>query len=377
MTPTQFHFYWRDHSAARRFRTAVSLHSHTLHSKESLDFVPRIVRTVPLLRDAVASLERGYERKHRRRIDYAGAYWTPPLPERAALRTERRQIEETLGLNALVSLTDHDNIDAVAHLHLFEESQSAPVSLEWTVPYGPSFFHLGVHNLPRDASREWMSALAEYTRRPAAERLRELLAALHEIREVLVVLNHPLWDEKGIGAENHWWLLEQFLNAHEAWLHAVEVNGMRPWAENRRVIELARALGYCVLSGGDRHGSDPNTTLNLTNTRTFEEFAEEIRRDRMSDVLIMPQYREPFRLRFAEAIWDIVREYPEQAGRVRWTERAFYRTADGTDAPLASVWAGDGPGVVGVFLKIMRVMSSRRVRSTLRFALQADEEVAL
>src|SRR5262249_23704402 len=157
----------------------------------------------------------------------------------------------------------------------------------------------------------------------------ELLAALGELPGVLVVLNHPLWDERGIGPASHALLLDAFLDAHRPWIHALEVNGMRPWPENRAVIELARAAGYCLLSGGDRHGPDPNTTLNLTNAESFEEFAQEVRRDRMSDVLIMPQYCEPFRLRVAEAVWDIIREYPEYTGRVRWTERVFYRTADG------------------------------------------------
>ena len=41
-----------------------------------------------------------------------------------------------------------------------------PVSVEWTVPYERSFFHVGVHNIPRNAARYWMYSMAEYTASP-------------------------------------------------------------------------------------------------------------------------------------------------------------------------------------------------------------------
>ncbi|HEY1242240.1 MAG TPA: hypothetical protein VGF16_16865, partial [Bryobacteraceae bacterium] len=145
MTSTQLHFAWLNPSVVRRFRTGISLHSHTMHSRESLTFVPRIVQTIPVLRHIVAYKERQYERQNGYPLDYSRAYWTPPLPEHAAYSLERRQIEESLGLNAIVSLTDHDSIEASKRLDLFEECRWTPVSVEWTVPYGPSFFHLGVH----------------------------------------------------------------------------------------------------------------------------------------------------------------------------------------------------------------------------------------
>jgi len=37
----------------------------------------------------------------------------------------------------------------------------------------------------------------------------------------------------------------------------------------------------------------------------------EVREDGFSDVLFMPQYREPIRLRMIETMCDIVRDYPE------------------------------------------------------------------
>ena len=51
MTPSsQLHFAWHDaRGLLRRFQTGVSLHSHTMHSQESLDFLPAIARKVPIV----------------------------------------------------------------------------------------------------------------------------------------------------------------------------------------------------------------------------------------------------------------------------------------------------------------------------------------
>ena len=124
---------------------------------------------------------------------------------------ERRQISETLGLAPLVSLSDHDSIEAAMHLHVVEKPETVPVSVEWTVPFGPSFFHLGVHNLPRGEARSWMDALAGYTRTRQPHELRQLLATLNDNPGILIVFNHPLWDEKGIGASEHRQLVASFL----------------------------------------------------------------------------------------------------------------------------------------------------------------------
>jgi len=345
-----------------------------MHSRESLAFLPRVARRIPLLREAVAIQERNYRERHGRPLDYSRGWWTPPLPEREAFLLERRQIEDVLGLEALVSLTDHDGIDAALHLHLLEETRGIPVSLEWTVPYGPSFLHLGIHNLPRAQSRSWVKALAAYGRHPEQGLLSDLLAELGRFREVLVVLNHPFWDEPGLGLAAHLELVERFLEAHGSNIHALELNGNRPWTENKAVVQLARARQIPLVSGGDRHGSEPGATLNLTNASTFDEFVSQLREDGASDILFLSRYREPFRLRRWEMVWDILRDYPGLAGRERWTDRVFYRLPDGAEWPLSRHWKGDGPGVVAASLAVIRLFGSRPVRSALRqMAWQGDE----
>jgi hypothetical protein len=376
MRTTNLHLLWRNRSPKQRFRTGVSLHSHTLHSRESLGFVPRYTAGVPLLAEAIRRQERRCAAITGRPLDFSNAYWTPPLPPREAYDLEKRQIEEGLGVDSLVSLTDHDDIEAGSLLAVIEQVRPVPVSLEWTVPAGPAFFHIGVHNLPPKRARSIMAGLAAYTNRPSRTLLDELLTALNELDETLLVLNHPLWDEAGIGAVEHAQLLGGFLERYGERIHALELNGLRPWKENAAVRWVAQHSGHPLISGGDRHGCEPNAILNLTNAATFPEFVAEIRRDRMSDVLFMPHYREALRLRMIEAIWDIVRDYPEWAiGRRRWSDRVFYRAENGTPQPLSQLWQGDGPWPVRYFLQALRIVKSQQLRGALRLAFADTQEV--
>jgi len=48
----------------------------------------------------------------------------------------------------------------------------------------------------------------------------------------------------------------------------LEINGLRPWSENRMAIDFAGECGKPVISGGDRHALEANTVLNLTNAAT-------------------------------------------------------------------------------------------------------------
>src|ERR1700682_3301500 len=214
MTTTNLHLLWRGRSPLQRFRAGVSLHSHTLHSHESMGFVPRYTSGVPLLAPAIRQQERRYAAITGCSLDFSKAYWTPPLAPREAYDLEKKQIERDLGVDALVSLTDHDDIEAGSLLAVVEQDRPIPISLEWTVPFGPSFFHIGVHNLPPRRARSIMADLAAYTSLPSRRRLGELLTALDELDETLLVLNHPLWDESGVGAVEHAQLLGGFLERY-------------------------------------------------------------------------------------------------------------------------------------------------------------------
>ena len=364
-------FFWQDPSVAPDFRTGVSLHSHTMCSEESLSMVPRYTAKVPYLGEAIRRQEAEYGRLKAKPFNFGDAFWTPPLAPRQAYRLEEKQVQRRLKLPALVSLTDHDDIRAASMLRVLDRFRKAPVSNEWTIPYEDTFFHLGVHNLPAADSAAICSELAGFTANPQEDRLSPILQLLNSLSDVLLILNHPLWDEKGISLGKHTETLRKLLREHRHHFHGLELNGLRSWDENKQVIALGREVDLPVLSGGDRHGREPNAILNLSRATTFAEFVQEVRRDRFSHVVFMPQYHEPLRLRILQTMVDVVRDYPENLqGRRTWGDRVFYRNPQtGETLPLAALWADGGPRVVKHFITAMRLLEWRGVRSALKLAL--------
>lgn len=330
----QVTYLWNQPQLPHFFKTAISLHGHTHHSKESLAFIPDFASGCPLLGWALAQQERRCAIKP----DFSRAYWTPPLSPRAAYEVERSQIEETLGLASIVSLTDHDNIEGPQLLQVLPQSQTIPVSVEWSVPFGTTLVHLGVHNLPKTSAQPLLDALATYTVDPRENHLPELLAMLNHVPDTLIIFNHPMWDLKNVGKASHRSLVGHFLSRNNQFLHAFELGGLRGWQENQEVVELAHAWKRPVIAGGDRHGAEPSANLNLTNAATFAEFAEEVRRDKHAHVLFMPQYQCSLASRLLQTVLDVIREYPGHPLGRMWDQRVFHPDADGVMQPLAALW---------------------------------------
>jgi hypothetical protein len=356
-------FLWEEPEAARSATAGVSLHGHTLHSQECLWFLPRYLRSVPGLSWIVRRYQSGPEPA----VDFSRAWWTPPLTPASALLLEQDQIAR-LGLRPMVSTTDHDNIEAGAALQVTADACVTPVSVEWTVPYRRSIFHLGIHNLPPGAARRLMESLAGYTANPNERLLKEILPELAANPEILVVLNHPFWLEEGVEEADHGPALEHLLREHIAWIHAFELNGTRQWPENAAVIDLARRYSRPLISGGDRHACEPAACINLTSACCFAEFVSDIRNGQ-SSILFMPQYKTAMAVRIFEAAWEILRPYPEYPGRERWTDRFFYRTEDGTPQPLSAVWQQQTPWVIRPVGGMIQFFGTPGVRGALRFLL--------
>jgi hypothetical protein len=371
-------FFWQDTAVPAEFRSGVSLHSHTMYSEESLDMVPRYTAKIPYLGDAIRRQESIYGRSQGRAFNFNDAFWTPPLAPRQAYRLEEKQIQRQFQLSALVSLTDHDDIRAGSTLRVLERFAKVPVSNEWTIPYGPTFFHLGVHNLPPADAATISGELATFTDHPDEHKLSGILRMLNSLPEVLLVLNHPLWDEKGIGEDNHRQILERLMANHGSHFHALELNGLRSWDENRRVILLGRDANLPVVSGGDRHGREANAVLNLSRATNFAGFVQEVRYEGRSHVVFMPQYHEPLRHRILQTMVDVVRDYPENfEGRKTWGDRVYYRNPDtGEVMPINKIWTDGGPMVVKHFIAAMRLLEWRGVRSALRMALNERTSIA-
>jgi hypothetical protein len=371
-------YLWRDKDAANGFRTGISLHSHTNQSKETLDFLANFGNQYPAMRPLLARLERRAEEFHGIRLNYAASYWTPPMTPKLAFDLESRQIEK-LGLASMVSITDHDNINAPMLLRTVPSARQIPVSVEWSAPYGTQSFHLGVHNLPSATAQQWMATLKDYTANPSDTRFTEILRALHDEPNVLVIFNHPMWDLYLIGKEKHQFLVNEFLQKNGAYLHALELNGLRHWDENRTVRRLAEKWNMVLISGGDRHGVEPNANINLTNATSFTEFVHEVRRERMSNVLFMPQYAEPWKHRLLQSTIDAIRNYPEfPQGSRNWDERAYHPDGNGVVRPLSELWPhGSAPLLMRGIIAMVQLLGKAPVASGLRIAWSETHQLRL
>jgi hypothetical protein len=312
------------------------------------------------------------------RVNYAASYWTPPMTPKLAFDLESGQIEK-LDLAPMVSLTDHDNIKAPMLLRTVPSARQIPVSVEWSAPYGTQSFHLGVHNLPSARATEWMETLAEFTAKPSNGRLTEILAALNAEPNVLVIFNHPMWDLYLIGREKHEFLVGEFLQKNGNYLHALELNGLRHWEENRRTRRLAEKWNMPTISGGDRHGVEANANINLTNATSFTEFVHEIRREKKSNMLFMPQYAEPWKHRLLQSAIDAVRHYPEfPLGSRNWDERVYHPDANGVVRPLSELWPnGSSPRVMRWGVGMVQLMGRGLFSGGLRIAWSEAHQLRL
>src|SRR3984885_6627944 len=379
MANSTISYLWRDQKAAKGFRSGVSCHSHTNQSQETLDFLANLGNQYPLVRPFISRLERRSKSVYGVCIDYARSYWTPPMTPKLAFDLETRQIEN-LDVAPMVSITDHDNIKAPMLLRTVPSARGIPVSVEWSAPYGGvQSFHLGIHNLPSARAADWMRVLEDFTANPSDGELTQILAALHQEPNVLVVFNHPMWDLYLIGKERHAFLVNEFLQKNGAWLHALELNGLRHWDENREVRRLAEQWNMVLLSGGDRHGVEPNANINLTNASSFTEFVHEIRRQKQSNVLFMPQYAEPWKHRILRSPLDAIRNYPEfPQGSRTWDERCYHPDANGVVRPLSELWPrGSAPRVMSAVIATVQWMGQGLVAGGLRRAWSDSQQLRL
>src|SRR5215510_6738519 len=80
----------------RRFQSAVSLHCHTLHSREGLGIIPHHASRLPVLGALIRYEMARYRSMNGRDVDFEGSYWTPPVSPRVVFESERDRIENSL-----------------------------------------------------------------------------------------------------------------------------------------------------------------------------------------------------------------------------------------------------------------------------------------
>ncbi len=314
----------------RTHQTGVSLHGHTWHSLESLSFLPKTIEKSYILPYLTRRLEKRHLKKWQKELDYSQGYWISPVSPETAYMLETKQIKGHGLARAFVSITDHNEIAACKDI----------ISLEWTAPHAGTAFHVGIHNLPAQKAPhllEMLRATTALARSGDHSALHEALRAVSAFPETLVVLNHPLVDQGRIGHEMHASLVREFLGLHGRFIHALELNALQPKRVNRRVVLIAKERGLPLISGGDRHGFEPNGAINLTNAPTFADFVHEVRYEKKSEILFMPQYRESVALRYAKNVEVIMAKYPALGPRARWHDRVFYTAPDGVTRSLTEM----------------------------------------
>ena len=359
---------WKEPQAVAPYSTGVSLHSHTSISEESLQFIHVLGLALPGVKSLTEHYEKQCRERHGIKLDFQRANWRPPLQPKMAYDVEAEQIGR-LGLYPLVSITDHDTMEASLLLRTVPSSRHIPMSVEWSAPYGGTVFHLGIHNLPSADGIAWMRRFEAYTAAPDDVQLLAMLRELHEQRQVLIVLNHPLWDLHTVGPI-HLTDLRRFIREAGKSIHALELNGLRHAKENRETARLARETGHLLISGGDRHGLEPNANINLTSAKNFTEFVEEIRVDRCSHVHFMDQYQERWEQRILRSTLNAVTDFPEfTRGWQRWDERVFHPDAQGMMRPLSELWPdGKPPVALMTAIRIVRLTRNRGFSAPLSLA---------
>ena len=359
---------WKEPQAVAPYSTGVSLHSHTSISEESLQFIHVLGLALPGVKALTEHYEKQCRERHGIKLDFQRANWRPPLQPKMAYDVEAEQIGR-LGLYPLVSITDHDTMEAALLLRTVPSSRHIPMSVEWSAPYGGTVFHLGIHNLPSADGIAWMRRFEAYTAAPDDVQLLAMLRELHEQRQVLIVLNHPLWDLHTVGPI-HLTDLRRFIREAGKCTHALELNGLRHAKENRETARLARETGHLLISGGDRHGLEPNANINLTSAKNFTEFVEEIRVDRRSHVHFMDQYQERWEQRILRSTLNAVTDFPEfTRGWQRWDERVFHPDAQGMMRPLSELWPdGKPPVALMTAIRIVRLTRNRGFSAPLSWA---------
>jgi hypothetical protein len=365
---------WKEPGTAEAYQTAVSLHGHTIYSKESLHFISDFAGKVGVLRWLLAMKEREALRKSKIRLDFDRAYWTPPLTPSAAYDVESRQINGQLGLHSIVSLTDHDNILAPLSLRVNHDSADVPISTEWSVPHRGAELHLGVHNLPLPEAESMVARMNAYTADPKEPELKEILATLHERKDVLLVMNHPMWDIVNAGEQIHKLAVHAFMAKFGQYVHAVELGGLRSWEENRKVYELAEQWNVAVIAGGDRHGCEPSACLNLTNATCLPEFVQEVRQQRATHVLFMPQYARPLWTRVVQVVIDTTGMQTEHPLGTHWDDRTFHPDSTGSLRPISQLWV-HRPHFIENVLRMLRLLESGALRGAISSEVRRRQQV--
>ncbi len=135
-------------------------------------------------------------------------------------------------------------------------------------------------------------------------------------------------------------------------------------------MQMATETGHVLISGGDRHGLEPNANINLTDAENFTDFVHEIRVERRSHVLYMEQYAKRWEQRILHSTLDATPDFPHFVeGWRNWDDRVFHKDAEGVMRPISQLWKGGHPPRVALIaIGLVRLARHRPVSSPLSLA---------
>ena len=73
-------------------KTGVSLHCHTEHSKEMLDFIPHYADKMPVISYFWHQEQKKYKEKEGKDVDFSTSFWSPPMTGKSVYEIEQKQI---------------------------------------------------------------------------------------------------------------------------------------------------------------------------------------------------------------------------------------------------------------------------------------------
>ena len=142
------------------------------------------------------------------------------------------------------------------------------------------------------------------------------------------------------------------------------------------MLQLGAVMGIPVISGGDWHGCEANAVLNLSQAGSFEEFVQEVREEKRSEIVLMPQYFEPLPLRLIENAWHALSDAPGEFGRRHWMTRVFLE--ENGEAKALSQFTGTRfHRIIDKFRWVISLAANRALRPALRLPFMGHEEGGL
>jgi hypothetical protein len=140
---------------------------------------------------------------------------------------------------------------------------------------------------------------------------------------------------------------------------------------------MAESFGLPVVAGGDRHGSKPNTVINISNCDSFDEYSADIRTGRRNEVALMPQYERPLISRQLESFAEILGRHPQLgADRSEWIQRIFFDLSDGNGLrSLSDLGLIKGPLWMRSAIRVLGVLGSPRMALLFRVARRRADRV--